>query len=284
MLWLGLLMCPVVTLAQEEELEEGDTIYVDLTTRLEMFVDELDELRSVCQMPIMVSGSMPVSNSLVSVYTDRVAEISRTLDALNLRWDTFCRARQDEIAEDDELMDVIANFQELKQAVSDTIESKRKAVHALKDFAKADQQIISQVPVYKQLNRKAFELSLMSKLAPQLERLKSREQLMFADIEQNYAQAKAAVGLIPDLAPRMKIVEEQYIGLKSTSESIQAMEYKPLIQRLKDYLIGLAAVAIIIMFLNLAKSKYNSLKQARQNLKKYNEMMKKGQGGDYPTI
>ena len=284
MLWLGLLMCPVVTLAQEEELEEGDTIYVDLTTRLEMFVDELDELRSVCQMPIMVSGSMPVSNSLVSVYTDRVAEISRTLDALNLRWDTFCRARQDEIAEDDELMDVIANFQELKQAVSETIESKRKAVHALKDFAKADQQIISQVPVYKQLNRKAFELSLMSKLAPQLERLKSREQLMFADIEQNYAQAKAAVGLIPDLAPRMKIVEEQYIGLKSTSESIQAMEYKPLIQRLKDYLIGLAAVAIIIMFLNLAKSKYNSLKQARQNLKKYNEMMKKGQGGDYPTI
>jgi hypothetical protein len=283
-LWLGLLMCPVVTLAQEEELEEGDTIYVDLTTRLEMFVDELDELRSVCQMPIMVSGSMPVSNSLVSVYTDRVAEISRTLDALNLRWDTFCRARQDEIAEDDELMDVIANFQELKQAVSDTIESKRKAVHALKDFAKADQQIISQVPVYKQLNRKAFELSLMSKLAPQLERLKSREQLMFADIEQNYAQAKAAVGLIPDLAPRMKIVEEQYIGLKSTSESIQAMEYKPLIQRLKDYLIGLAAVAIIMMFLNLAKSKYNSLKQARQNLKKYNEMMKKGQGGDYPTI
>lgn len=277
-------MCPVVTLAQEEELEEGDTIYVDLTTRLEMFVDELDELRSVCQMPIMVSGSMPVSNSLVSVYTDRVAEISRTLDALNLRWDTFCRARQDEIAEDDELMDVIANFQELKQAVSDTIESKRKAVHALKDFAKADQQIISQVPVYKQLNRKAFELSLMSKLAPQLERLKSREQLMFADIEQNYAQAKAAVGLIPDLAPRMKIVEEQYIGLKSTSESVQAMEYKPLIQRLKDYLIGLAAVAIIIMFLNLAKSKYNSLKQARQNLKKYNEMMKKGQGGDYPTI
>ena len=277
-------MCPVVTLAQEEELEEGDTIYVDLTTRLEMFVDELDELRSVCQMPIMVSGSMPVSNSLVSVYTDRVAEISRTLDALNLRWDTFCRARQDEIAEDDELMDVIANFQELKQAVSDTIESKRKAVHALKDFAKADQQIISQVPVYKQLNRKAFELSLMSKLAPQLERLKSREQLMFADIEQNYAQAKAAVGLIPDLAPRMKIVEEQYIGLKSTSESIQAMEYKPLIQRLKDYLIGLAAVATIIMFLNLAKSKYNSLKQARQNLKKYNEMMKKGQGGDYPTI
>lgn len=277
-------MCPVVTLAQEEELEEGDTIYVDLTTRLEMFVDELDELRSVCQMPIMVSGTMPVSNSLVSVYTDRVAEISRTLDALNLRWDTFCRARQDEIAEDDELMDVIANFQELKQAVSDTIESKRKAVHALKDFAKADQQIISQVPFYKQLNRKAFELSLMSKLAPQLERLKSREQLMFADIEQNYAQAKAAVGLIPDLAPRMKIVEEQYIGLKSTSESIQAMEYKPLIQRLKDYLIGLAAVAIIIMFLNLAKSKYSSLKQARQNLKKYNEMMKKGQGGDYPTI
>lgn len=277
-------MCPVVTLAQEEELEEGDTIYVDLTTRLEMFVDELDELRSVCQMPIMVSGSMPVSNSLVSVYTDRVAEISRTLDALNLRWDTFCRARQDEIAEDDELMDVIANFQELKQAVSDTIESKRKAVQALKDFAKADQQIISQVPVYKQLNRKAFELSLMSKLAPQLERLKSREQLMFADIEQNYAQAKAAVGLIPDLASRMKIVEEQYIGLKSTSESIQAMEYKPLIQRLKDYLIGLAAVAIIIMFLNLAKSKYSSLKQARQNLKKYNEMMKKGQGGDYPTI
>jgi hypothetical protein len=60
------------------------------------------------------------------------------------------------------------------------------------------------------------------------------------------------------------------------------MAYKPFIQRVKDYLMGLAWVAILLMGLNLLKSKLAQVKQARDQAKKMKEMMK-GQH-NYPTI
>jgi hypothetical protein len=60
------------------------------------------------------------------------------------------------------------------------------------------------------------------------------------------------------------------------------MEYKPFIQRIKDYLLGLAAVAILMMFVNLLSQKLKQLKAAREQAKKMKESMM-GQK-EYPTI
>jgi hypothetical protein len=73
--------------------------------------------------------------------------------------------------------------------------------------------------------------------------------------------------------------------MKSVSENVQALEYKPLFQRLKDYVMGFAAVAIILMFFNGMLAKFNAYKQKAASLKKYNDMLNKnGQGTQYPTI
>jgi hypothetical protein len=60
------------------------------------------------------------------------------------------------------------------------------------------------------------------------------------------------------------------------------MAYKPFIQRVKDYLMGFAAVAILLMFINLAAARIKSFKQARAQAKKLRDSLN-GQR-DYPTI
>ena len=83
----------------------------------------------------------------------------------------------------------------------------------------------------------------------------------------------------------MDLLDEQFVVMKSVSEKVQALEYKPIIQRVKDYLIGLAAVAIILLFLSMLRNKYKAYKDKLASVKKMEEMMKKqGKGTQYPTI
>ena len=88
---------------------------------------------------------------------------------------------------------------------------------------------------------------------------------------------------MPGLHQRMAEIEQRYIALKANSEKIQSAEYKPLIQRAKDYLLGLAAVAILLMFINMLSSKVQSFMKARESMKKMKEMMNDG-NNFYPTI
>jgi hypothetical protein len=60
------------------------------------------------------------------------------------------------------------------------------------------------------------------------------------------------------------------------------MAYKPFIQRIKDYLLGFAAVAILLLFFNLMSSKMKTIKQAREQAKKMKDMM--AGHHNYPTI
>lgn len=279
---MGLLVIPLALPAQDEELE-GDTMYVDLGTRMLMFMEELDELKTVSDIRLTVNGAMPVSQSLVAVYRERIQLMYQNFNTIDVKWNTFYQANQQDIAQDEELMEVVAAFQEIKQALADTLAAKRESMGALKDFMEADAFIIGKIPAYRDLSKKAFELSLIKKLKPQLEKLKAKEQLLFSEVQAHYDKAKAATAVIPDLSARLRIVEEQYINIKSTSEKIQAMEYKPFIQRIKDYLLGLAAVAIIIMFMNAAASRFKAWKQMRESMKKYKDMMN-GQSNNYPTI
>ena len=83
----------------------------------------------------------------------------------------------------------------------------------------------------------------------------------------------------------METLDEQYVIMKSVSEKVQALEYKPWMQRIKDYVMGLAAVAIILMFVNGLWSKFKAYKEKAASLKKYNDMLNNnGKDTTYPTI
>ena len=292
--YIGLIVClmllPGLMKAQETASPEAVSpevaqLKLEIETRLSQFSDELNQLFAVCQMPLSFDGNVEASQSLISAMEQRMNYLNQSYNTLDVKWNTYYQAQLMDIANDEDLMEKVASFEGQKQVVKDSLDAKTQVVEAVMKFVEADKYIISQVSVYKSLYKKAYQLSLLQKLAPQLEKVKAKEQIVFGELQKNYEQAKASTELVPTLSKRMDVLDGQFVIMKSVSEKVQALEYKPFVQRVKDYVLGFAAVAIILLFLNGILTKFNAYRDKVANLKKYKEMMNnQGQGTNYPTI
>ena len=281
-LLLGALsLFPLCSVAQNLE---SDSLNVEIESRMMQYADDLNQLAVICNMNFTFSNSSPLSTSYVNVLNSKMKMVQESYNAIDMRWNTFTQAMQADIADSENLMELMTQVQQLKQMVADTLASKKQKVDALGDFAHAEELLLNPDSTYKRLYKTAFELSLVSKLAPRLEKVKATEQVIFANLQSSYEKAKAATALMPQLSSHMEIIEEKFTNLKAISEKIQAMEYKPLFIRLKDYLIGFACVAILLMFVNMLWAKLQALKKARQSAKQYQDMMHNNGGQQYPTI
>lgn len=287
-LMIGLLFLSHTLLAQEAETPvptDVAELKAEIELRLSQFSDELNQMLIVGQMNFSVDGSVGVSQSVVNAMAERLKNLNQSYNALDVKWNTYYQAQQMDIANDEELMNKVAGLEALKQTVKDTLDSKTLSVESIIKFADADKFIISQVAVYKNLYQKAYKLSLLKKLAPQLEKVKAKEQLVFTELQTHYDQAKASCEVVPVLSKRMTVLDEQYVVMKSVSEKVQALEYKPFFQRVKDYVLGFAAVAIILMFFNMSMAKFKAYRDKVNNLGKYKNMLdNQGKGTNYPTI
>ena len=265
---------------------EQTALKLEIEARLSQFSDDFTQLQLVGSVTLAPDAKLGITKNFVDVLKQRMNTYNQRYNSLDVMWTTYTQAQQMDIANDEDLMTMVANIENLKQSVKDTLDSRTDMVKAIADFATADQFIISQVAVYKKLYKRAYKLSLLKQLAPQLEKAKARELLVFEKLQASYDTAKAATELVPSLQPRMNVLDEQFVVMKSVSEKVQALEYKPIFQRIKDYLMGLAAVAIILLFFNMMLAKYKTYKEKLTSMKKMNEMMKKQQGKDtqYPTI
>ena len=260
-------------------------LILEIKSRLSQFSDDFQQLQMAENMSLDPDSKLDVNKNFVSVLEGRIKTYNQRYNSLDVMWTTYTQAQQMDIANDEDLMTMVANIEAKKQSVKDTLDAKTEMVKAISDFVEADQFIMSQVNVYKKLYKRAFKLSLLKKLAPQLEKAKAREQLVFEKLQASYNSAKAATELVPSLQPRMNVLDEQFVVMKSVSEKVQALEYKPLFQRVKDYIMGLAAVAIILLFVSMMITKYKAYKDKVANLKKVNEMMnKQGKDTQYPMI
>lgn len=292
--YIGLIVClmllPSLMKAQETASPEAVSpevaqLKLEIETRLSQFSDELNQLFAVSQMPLSFDGNVEASQSLISAMEQRMNYLNQSYNTLDVKWNTYYQAQLMDIANDEDLMEKVASFEGQKQVVKDSLDAKTQAVEAVMKFVEADKYIISQVSIYKSLYKKAYQLSLLQKLAPQLEKVKAKEQIIFGELQKNYEQAKASTELVPTLSKRMDVLDGQFVIMKSVSEKVQALEYKPFVQRVKDYVLGFAAVAIILLFLNGILTKFNAYRDKVANLKKYKEMMNnQGQGTNYPTI
>ena len=260
-------------------------LILEIKSRLSQFSDDFQQLQMAGSMSLDPDTKLDVNKNFVSALEGRMNTYNQRYNSLDVMWTTYTQAQQMDIANDEELMTMVANIEAKKQSVKDTLDAKTEMVKAISDFVEADQFIMSQVNVYKKLYKRAFKLSLLKKLAPQLEKAKAREQLVFEKLQASYNSAKAATELVPSLQPRMNVLDEQFVVMKSVSEKVQALEYKPLFQRVKDYIMGLAAVAIILLFVSMMITKYKAYKDKVANLKKVNEIMnKQGKDTQYPMI
>lgn len=275
---------PLSGWAQEEPAVEAelDSTYEDISQRMKVFQEELQQLDALSRFRIDIDVEMPLTDDLLEVISNRIRSLSSAMTSYSSRWDAYSQAQQVYIADNEDLLNKMAEIQQERQSVTDTLASRQQQYEQLAAFAKAEKFIWGQDNNYRRLYKQAVQFSLVAKLAPKLEKVKAEEQALFTDIQTYYGQAKAASDAFPGLKLRMKAMEKKFFELQSVSAKIQEMAYKPFIQRIKDYLIGLAAVAILLMFFNLLNSKIKTLKQAREQAKKMKEMMD-GQH-NYPTI
>lgn len=209
--------------------------------------------------------------------------IGQEITRLNAKYQMYCQSCQSLIAENDSLLNLVATFEQFRQLTTDSIAFQRNYLLQLHQFEQTEKLLLVQSNKYTHLSRQAVAYSQVAASAPQLAALKAKEQLMFAEISSRFAIAQSAAATIHNLQSRMMLMEQQYISLKSQSEKIQSAEYKPLISRIKDYLLGLAAVGIIMLAVNMVVTKIQAFKQMRANLKKTQEMIRKA-NTQYPQI
>ena len=286
-LWLLIIfvcMLPSVAWAQEEMSaeEELDSAYTDINEHMELFQEELIQLNALCRFRMDIDMEMPLNEPLLDVLSERLKSLSMAMNSFSTRWDTYSAAQQVYIADNDSLLNRAALIQQMRQAVTDTLALRQQQRDQLGAFSTAEQFIWGQDKNYRQLYKKAVQYSATPMLAAQLERVKAEEQALTADVNKYYGQAKEAATTFPGLQLRMQAMENKVFELQTVSAKIQEMAYKPFIQRIKDYLMGLACVAILLMGLNLLKSKLALVKQARDQAKKLKGLT--GGQHNYPTI
>ena len=286
-LWLLVIfvsLLPSLGWAQEEMSveEELDSAYIDINEHMQLYEEELLQLNALCKFRMDIDTEMPLTEPLIDVFSERLNGLTAALNSFTTRWDTYSAAQQVYIADNDSLLNRAAVIQQMRQSVSDTLALRQQQRDQLTAFSTAEKFIWGQDKNYRQLYKLALQYSASPKLAAKLEKVKAEEQTLTADVQKYYAQAKEAVTTFPGLNLRMTAMEKKVFELQTVSAKIQEMAYKPFIQRIKDYLIGLAAVAIVLMFLNMLKSKVKLLKQAREQAQKMKGMLN-GQH-NYPTI
>ena len=214
---------------------------------------------------------------------DAYPDLLKRYNVVKVRWNTYYNSYLVLIADHDELMESVSEYDALNESVQTLLSELQTKQKALESFEDAVQFIEKQDTLYQNLYERAQLLSATSKTAGELEKLKGKEQLVFSEVQEKFDAACQAAEIIPTLSSRMDRLNEKYIVLKCISEKIQQTAYKPLIERLKDYLMSIAAVALILMFVSMLRSKMKAAKQLRENAQKTLDEYRKNKD-DIPNI
>lgn len=286
LLVLGLLL-PLGLRAQDQVAEVptlDETTRLEVQQRLDQFTAKLERIYYSCKARLPLSGEASFTDSYIKMQAYRLRSLEQNLKSLNVRWNNYYPLQQWEISQDEGLMSTVERLELMKQEASDSLEVRKQMLQALQDFVEAQAYMASLDSTYNRLGKKAFELSLTSKTASLLEKEKKKEELLFATVQEKFDKAKMAFQfhLVSDAG--MESLEDSYAVLKNKSDTIQNMQYKPLIQRIKDYLMGLAAVAVLLMFVSMMRARIKSAKEMRKNMQQYKDKLNLNGQDEYPTI
>ena len=279
---LLLLCCLSIPLAAEEANEEQQyslQFQAEMRSQLDKLTSELNLLADDTKKQTTITDKDLRTTYSVRTLEAKAQRLNHRMQSLNVKWDAFNASYLGFISENDTLMELMAKAQLLKQSLSDTITAQQTKCQAIR----AEQIVLSQDSMYNRIYKQAFRLSFVQKLTPQLEKLKAKEQAHFTPIQEAYDKAKTAAATVPQLKERAELLSESFFTIKSRSEKIQQMQYMPLMQRFKDYLIGFACFAVIFMLFNNLTTKWQAAKQKKEAIKKQAEMLRKQQN-EYPTI
>lgn len=247
------------------------------------FMHEMEILEIENRMLDFYNQLNDLSTQIPQYSPDQLAKADQQVTAIDTKWNIYFQSKQATIAEDDSLLQIVANYQLVKQSLMDSISSKQHFYEALQDFSDAEIFFAGQDSIYTQLYQTALEYSLVKSLDAELEKIKEKEKSQYTEIQSYYETTQNLAEEFGIFQPRFQKIKKKYIELTHTSEKIQDLKFEPWLQRIKDYLYSFAAVAMILMFINMVQAKLKSFKQARENIKKLREMTQQD-ADEYPTI
>jgi hypothetical protein len=249
----------------------------------EVKVDPLEALEVRGRLSLFIEEIETLLANVSSAKQKQLKKAEKSLSGIDKKWNVYSMAHQDIIAAEESLMEVVVNYADKKQQLSDSIQSQLHKLDCYDKFSDNEKYIEGQMEPYQKLYDEAVQFSLLKQTASQLEKLKAKEELTFGDVSAKYEESRTVSEEFPALKKRMENIEEQYIQIKGFSEKIKAAEYKPFLTRIKDYLYSLAAVAMLLMFANMVQAKIQAFKQMRKSAKEYQELLKKNEE-DIPSI
>ena len=208
-------------------------------------------------------------------------EFDKSVADLNTRWDLYYQAEAVVIGGNKSLLDACTQLLAAKDDLVQKAADKRQGLQFKADFQAAERFMADKDSVYRRMLKSARRFSQVQATDKQLKKVQTREKLLTARLDQHYGAAQAAVAA--DASLDISPLEEKYLELKNYSAMIQACQYKPFIERIKDWLLSFAAVAMLLMFANMVQSKIQAARQMKENMKKMQEELHKNDD-EIPTI
>lgn len=224
-----------------------------------------------------VSDVAMLGDNLENASKTQLDRTSRSLNLFDIKWSEFLQGNYETIVADNGLIAIMDEFEETRTAVGNAIELRKAQIEKTTQFIKSEQLVSSQLDQYRDLKDKAFKLSLVKQGADALEKLKAKEQLDLADIRNAYQTAKDAAEINPRLKGRMDSLQGMFVEIQTMSDEIQKMEFKPLMTRIKDYLMSIAAVSVIMMFFVFLGTYVKSIKSAKDSAEQMKQLLNKGE-------
>ena len=229
------------------------------------------------RMNSFVSDVASLGDNLENASKAQLDRTSRSLSLFDVKWSEYLQNNYEAIVADNNLISIMDEFEETRTAVRNSIELRKAQIEKTEQFIKSEQFVSSQLGQYRDLKDKAFKLSLVKQGADALEKLKAKEKLDFADIENAYQTAKEAAEINPRIKDRMDSLQGLFVEIQTISGEIQKMEFKPLMTRIKDYLMSIAAVSVIMMFFIFLGTYIKSIKSAKESAEKMKQLLNKGE-------
>lgn len=228
-----------------------------------------------------VADMASLKQSAMTAHSAQLSALDRLIKIADMKWNLFYSENADQMTSE-AMMAVSARYEQALSEATEAVQTRRNYFSMISKFADAEKRILSSAQEYDDKRNKAFQMSLVKQTAEQLEKFKAGVALDFESVTAAYTDAKQAAESIKELEKRYRKVEETYIDIKTKADQISQMKYTPWIQRIKDYVMSLAAVAIILMFITFVALQISNFKKAREAAQKLQKTL--NANDDIPTI
>lgn len=203
---------------------------------------------------------------------------------LNLKWTKYYFSIENLALEYDEVLNLVVQLDDKIKELEELINKRFLFFKQEETFRKEQIELHNYLKEYEDMEKTALALSLTKEGEDKLKKLKAKEEILFGDVSSKFMNMKSILNEYPEIEDaKENEMEQLYANISVKSQTIRSAEYKPFVERIKVYLYSLAAVSLILMFVNMIQTKISAAKALKENAKVLENLQKRN-SNEYPTI